>query len=492
MDLRQLEDLSLPRQFAFGFATAGAQNEGGYNGPGQPANNWWDWERNGHAEPSGIATESWTRYEEDFDAVAALGCDAYNLSIEWARVRPRAGELDRAAVDRYVDMLVAARVRGIEPWVCLHHFTHPRWLGLDFWLRAESPRVFADHVRELAPLLNAGLVERGQAPVRIWITSTEVNVLALQTYMAGYFPGARRPLHVRFRSTVRSLDNLLAAHILAYDAIHDAHEAATLPAPRVGENSFLFAIYELDRGLTDLLLARERGVVREDFPAYARERKAFWIAAVNASFGRERDPLERIMSQISKLVAPPRLTAALDALYASPRPRKLDALATDIYHVWLKRRLHLPGALSVGGRDWSFTRKLWEDPPLPDALGEFCRLLAEDTDLPVWIMENGICNRVIRGVAYPRLDGWNRRRYLVEHLAALARAVMAGVPIEAYLHWTLYDNWEWGSYEPRFGLYATERPSGARRPTDSMGEDAAGTYRDAIAALRPRAGASAA
>ena len=198
------------------------------------------------------------------------------------------------------------------------------------------------------------------------------------------------------------------------------------------------------------------------------------------------------MGQISKLVAPHRLTAALDALYASPRPRKLDALATDIYHVWLKRRLHLPGAMSVGGRDWSFTRKLWEDPPLPDAFGEFCRLLADGTDLPVWVMENGICNRVIDGVAYPRLDGWTRTRYLVEHLAALARAVMAGVPVEAYLHWTLYDNWEWGSYEPRFGLYATERPSGRRIALDSMGEDAAATYREIIATLRPRAAAPAA
>jgi len=198
------------------------------------------------------------------------------------------------------------------------------------------------------------------------------------------------------------------------------------------------------------------------------------------------------MGQISKLVAPHRLTVALDALYSSPRPRKLDALATDIYHVWLKRRLHLPGAVSVGGRDWSFTRKLWEDPSLPDAFGEFCRLLAEGTDLPVWVMENGICNRVIDGVAYPRLDGWTRTRYLVEHLAALARAVMAGVPVEAYLHWTLYDNWEWGSYEPRFGLYATERPSGRRLALDSMGEDAAATYREIIATLRPRAAAPAA
>jgi beta-glucosidase len=69
---------------------------------------------------------------------------------------------------------------------------------------------------------------------------------------------------------------------------------------------------------------------------------------------------------------------------------------------------------------------------------------------------------------------------------------MAGVPIEAYLHWTLYDNWEWGSYEPRFGLYATERPSGQRLALDSMGEDAAATYREIIATLRPRAAAPAA
>jgi beta-glucosidase len=487
-----LAGLWVPDDFAFGFATAGAQNEGGFNGRGEPRNNWWDWERNGHAEPSGIATESWTRYEDDFDAVAALGCDAYNLSVEWARVRPVPDALDRSAVDRYVAMLAAARARGIEPWVCLHHFTHPRWLGLDFWLRPESPRVFADHVREIVPLLNAGLVARGEPPVRIWITSTEINVLALQTYMAGYFPGAPRPLHVRFGSAQRSLDHLLAAHILAYDAIHDAHERAGWPAPEVGENSFLFAIYELDRGLTDLLLARERGIARQDFAAYAAERKREWIATLTASFGPEREPLERVMAVIARLVAPPRLTAALNALYASPRPRKLDALATDIYHVWLKRRLHLPGAMSVGGRDWSFTRKLWEDPPLPDAFGEFCRVVADGTDLPVWVMENGICNRVRHGVAHRRLDGWNRVRYLKEHLAALARAVMAGVPVTAYLHWTLYDNWEWGSYEPRFGLYATDRPSGRRLPLDSMGDDAAGAYRDIIAALRPRAAAPAA
>lgn len=487
--LPPLDGLSLPPGFALGFATAGAQNEGGFNGPGEPRNNWWDWEVRGHAEPSGIATESWTRYEEDFDVVAALGCNAYNLSIEWARVQPAAGNapdeppFDEEAIDGYAAMLAAARERGIEPWVCLHHFAHPRWLGLDFWLQADSPGVFARYVRELVPRLNRRLAVRGQSPVRTWITSTEINVLALQTYMAGYFPGARRPLRVRLRATARALDHLLAAHVRAYDAIHDAYAVEGWPAPQVSQNSFLFAIYELDRGLTDLLLARERGIERDEIPAYAAERKAAWVAALDACFGAERDPLERFMGQLARLVSPPHLTAALDALYASSRPRKLDALATDIYHVWLKRRLHLPGALSVGGRDWSLTRKLWEDPPLPDAFGELCRLVADGTDLPVWVMENGICNRVIDGVAYPRRDGWDRVRYLREHLVSLARAAAGGVPVAAYLHWTLYDNWEWGSFEPRFGLYATERPSGERLPHDAMGHDAGGALRELVAAL---------
>jgi beta-glucosidase len=488
-----LDGLALPPGFAVGFATAGAQNEGGFNGPDQPRNNWWDWEASGRVERSGIATESWTRYEEDFDAVAALGGNACNLSIEWARVQPSVDDapdeppFDEAAIDGYARMLAAARERGIEPWVCLHHFTHPRWLGLDFWLRHDSPRVFAGYARRIVPALNRRLLlAHGQEPVRSWITSTEINVMALQTYMAGYFPGAPGTLHVRLRSTARALDHLLAAHIRAYDAIHDVYEAEGWPAPQVSQNSFLFAIYELDRGLTDLLLARERGVTREEMPGYAAARKAHWIATLDRSFGPERDPLERFMGLLARLVAPPRLHAALDALYASPRPRKLDALATDIYHVWLKRRLHLPGALSVGGRDWSLTRKLWEDPPLPDAFGELCRLAADGTGLPVWVMENGICNRVIDGIAYPRRDGWDRMRYLTEHLAALARATAAGVPVTAYLHWTLYDNWEWGSFEPRFGVYATERPSGRRLPHDAMGDDAGGAYGALVAALTGR------
>ena len=47
--------VELPEDFLFGVATAGFQVEGGYNGPGEPANNWARWEAGGRIEPSGNA-----------------------------------------------------------------------------------------------------------------------------------------------------------------------------------------------------------------------------------------------------------------------------------------------------------------------------------------------------------------------------------------------------------------------------------------------------
>ena len=81
----------LPAGFRFGVATAGFQIEGGFNGPGEPANNWVRWERAGRVEPSGLAVDFWNRSEEHLDRAAAMGCDAFRLGVEWARVEPVPG-----------------------------------------------------------------------------------------------------------------------------------------------------------------------------------------------------------------------------------------------------------------------------------------------------------------------------------------------------------------------------------------------------------------
>ena len=63
----------LPEGFLIGVATAGFQIEGGFNGPGEPANNWVMWERSGRVAPSGIACDFWHEPEVALDRAASLG-----------------------------------------------------------------------------------------------------------------------------------------------------------------------------------------------------------------------------------------------------------------------------------------------------------------------------------------------------------------------------------------------------------------------------------
>ena len=320
---------ALPCEFAFGFATAGAQNEGGYNGPGSRPTTGWDWERNGHAEPSGIATESWSRYAEDLDAVAALGCDAYNLSVRvGARAAgPRGARPGRGRPLRgHARGRARPRHRALGVPAPLHASAR---LGLDFWLRPDSPRgVRRPRARARGPCSTRAWSRAGEAPVRIWITSTEINVLALQTYMAGYFPGAPRPLHVRFRSAARSLDHRWRRTSSPTTPSTTRTRRPALPAPQRGpRNSFCSPSTSSTAALTDLLLARERGIARADdrVPTSTSARR-YWVGrAQRVLRPAERDPLERLDGPRSaKLVAPP----AADAwrwTRSTPRPARASS-----------------------------------------------------------------------------------------------------------------------------------------------------------------------
>ncbi|MHB8458184.1 MAG: family 1 glycosylhydrolase, partial [Acidimicrobiales bacterium] len=264
----------LPPGFRFGVATAGFQVEGGFNGPLEPRNNWYEWEAAGRVEPSGLAIEFWERYDLHLDRAQSLGIDSFRLSVEWARLEPREGEFDEDAFARYATILKDCRARGMEPFVTLCHFTHPAWLGSDFWCNPESPERFARYASEVTRRLGHLCTT--------WVTLNEINILALMSFFLGSFPPGGR---LDVRRTLAAADHLLAAHVLAYGEIRKAWPEAV-----VGTNNCSLSVYELDRIGTDLLLARSRGVPREDIGRHLRERRARWYAAVGGT--RQRPRLE--------------------------------------------------------------------------------------------------------------------------------------------------------------------------------------------------------
>jgi hypothetical protein len=246
-------------------------------------------------------------------------------------------------------------------------------------------------------------------------------------------------------------------------------------------NNFCFSLYEIDRLLTDVLLARHHGIDRPDLGTWLADRRSGYLAAMGPV-----PPLERALRRFAGSVLPVdrALPTAVDAVYASPHELTLDVTQVDYYNPYTWSHGRLPGHRTAGGRNPLPMRLLWDDPPDPAGFAHFTRLNHEPP-LPVWVVENGLCNRVRNGRSYPRADGWDRPRYLRENLGALVDLIERGVPVGAYFHWTLADNYEWGSYEPRFGLFGVDRERGIRwSDHDAMGHDAAGAYRRIIEGLR--------
>jgi beta-glucosidase len=89
----------------------------------------------------------------------------------------------------------------------------------------------------------------------------------------------------------------------------------------------------------------------------------------------------------------------------------------------------------------------------PEALGKAVRLTSSVTPgVPILVTENGIATS---------LDE-ERIEYTTEALRGLHAAMSDGIDVRGYLHWSLMDNYEWGTYRPTFGLVAVDRSTFAR------------------------------
>lgn len=95
----------------------------------------------------------------------------------------------------------------------------------------------------------------------------------------------------------------------------------------------------------------------------------------------------------------------------------------------------------------------------PDALGAAVRHAAAVTGAPVLVTENGIATA----------DDARRIAYTDEALSHLAATIDEGIDVRGYLHWSLLDNYEWGHWEPTFGLVAVDRTTFVRTPKPSLG-----------------------
>jgi beta-glucosidase len=95
----------------------------------------------------------------------------------------------------------------------------------------------------------------------------------------------------------------------------------------------------------------------------------------------------------------------------------------------------------------------------PDALGIAVRHTREVLpNTPIIVTENGIATA----------DDARRITYTTEALGHLRDAMDEGADVRGYIHWSLLDNFEWGRWDPTFGLVAVDRQTFERTPKPSL------------------------
>jgi beta-glucosidase/6-phospho-beta-glucosidase/beta-galactosidase len=464
--------------FFFGVAYAPYCEGAGLNAPDGFKNT--DWAPD---SPGGEGIRFWMGYAKHVELAASLGLNAFRMGIEWARCQPSASTeptepppWDEAALDHYADMVELVIDRGMQPIITLHHFTHPLWLGLDIWLEDRGPDVLVDAQIHIVDAINTRLLARGKK-MSHFLVYNEPNLIPLFFhFLEGRHPRVERkgPDYL-----LPAFDTMLSHYIKAYDGIHDLFEAKGWGTPHVGYTIASLCPYEWDKQLDDLLRLRRWGVAREDAAAKIAECRAAWRARVDdlAKSQLTDEQYERyvgLVTMTADKLPPEGFAKTLDALYASPRAKKLDYLSLNVYEPFGGPR-----------RDPANTdrRVPWERYMMDGEVYRTFILAKNDfnTDLPVYMGENSMANlQSVGEAAEPRPDRWTRERYLKTYLMEMIRCMKEGVPIRGYLYWTLVDD----VHPPRLGLYNYDFANHEILDTDGFGQPSGKIYAHLIAALR--------
>ncbi|MGH9156942.1 MAG: hypothetical protein ACRD1K_14130 [Acidimicrobiales bacterium] len=174
------------------------------------------------------------------------------------------------------------------------------------WHRPDAPERFSAHAARVAHMATANA---GPTPLR-WVTWRQANRTAVRACLLQRRPGGRR---LDVAKLVRTLDHLLAAHVLAAEAI-----TAVRPDDRVTVDIAMLGIYELGPLLADLSEAPSLGVARPDLGPWVASRRAEFNAAVPSVAG----PLGRgLRIWVAAAIAGERaLPRAVGALYPATPP----------------------------------------------------------------------------------------------------------------------------------------------------------------------------
>lgn len=405
--------LSFPKDFLWGAGTSAQQVEGNCTN-----NTWYQAEQDGKfPEVAGIACDHWNRYKEDIQLLKKAGLNTYRFSVEWSKIEPNENEFDEAALQHYQDVVDELVRNDIKPCITLHHYTDPIWFANKGGF--EKPENLQHFITFGQTVINR-LQPHG---VHLWFTFNSPDGYAAR----GYQQGSQPPFKKDMALMAEVYKNVLEAHVQLYRNI----KAVLGDTIKIGilKNMLQLDPYNYYNPLDHLGCKIATDLTDTGFFSFfTTGRFTIWVPYL------------------------------INCNHSNPKAiGAIDFIGLNYYsHLYMKNFKPVHGAdeeLTQNPNYAIYPEGMYRAlMTINEKIVQPLKKLILPIDIPVYVTENGIATD----------DDDQRDRFLKSYLASISRAMKDGVPVKGYVHWSLLDNYEWGSYSKHYGIYAVNRETQER------------------------------
>lgn len=457
----------LKKDFLIGFSLAGFQAEMG-SGQGDQNSDWWRWTTNEDNIKCGLVSgdspadgmDYWNLYEKYNKKAGEMGLNAARMGIEWTRLFPKASEsvkvnvemakddlvgieindstmekmdsiVDKESLKRYTEMFQNIKDNGMKLIINAYHWPLPLILHDPIESRSSGAHNVA-----------SGWVNR----------KTAIEFTKYAAYVSW-----------KFSDMVEQFSIMNEPNVVYGNGYLNVKSGfpPSYPSPKAAALSKKHIIEAIGRSYDAMKLYTKKPVgfiyANTDFQPLAPEDEE---ATELAKYDQRYSFIDALHTGDMKWFVDANKAGILDEETSAKRndlKGRVDWLGVNYYtRTVIKKNgdeyKALPGyghaatagMLSLGGREVSDFG--WEI--YPKGLYNVLKEYNDRYNLPLIVTENGLADEKDRF----------RSRYLVSHLAQVEKAQEDGIDVRGYLHWSLYDNYEWSSgFRMKFGLIGIDR-----------------------------------
>ena len=459
---QQVFGAGFPNNFIWGASTAAYQIEGAWNDTDK-GQSWWDWYSNDVMNftqnlSGNVATDFFHRFREDIGIMQSLGLKNFRMSIAWPRVLPNAtvNQPSQNGINFYNIVFDALHEAGIEPWVTLYHCDMPQVLitkdNSSGWLNANISNLFNDYADFCFRTFGS--------KVKNWITINEPLIAA----WFGYGLGSGVPLRCtssKYNNTQcdtvggggdSGREPYLAAHnmILSHAKAVRTYWAKYKPTNggQIGWTlNVNFALPwnasdPLDVAAVETYLVFNHGwfadpIFTGDYPNVMKE------YITNNRLPTFTPEEQQIIKGATDYYAINHYTSS----YIQHTGIVGDDFGNDARCVANTSDVNGVPIGPVGEADWLYVYA-------PGIRGIMNWISNRYNKPAIMVLENGFCVKNESYTTVPKaIVDYQRIQYLNDYIDNVVNAVTVdGVNVTGYFVWSFIDNFEWGSYIPRFGM----------------------------------------